>query len=36
MAVGKDEVTIVLPTLNEEKAVRKVISELKKMGMTIF
>jgi dolichol-phosphate mannosyltransferase len=32
MAVEKDEVTIVLPTLNEEKAVRKVISELKKAG----
>ncbi|MEM2954001.1 MAG: glycosyltransferase family 2 protein, partial [Candidatus Bathyarchaeia archaeon] len=32
MAVEKDEVTIVLPTLNEEKAVRKVINELKKAG----
>ncbi len=32
MAIEKDEVTIVLPTLNEEKAVRKVINELKKAG----
>lgn len=32
MSVGKDDVTVVLPTLNEEKAIGQVIEELKRLG----
>jgi len=30
--VGKDDVTVVLPTLNEEEAIGRVIEELKQVG----
>ena len=32
MSVSKDDVTVVLPTLNEEEAIGKVIEELKQVG----
>jgi glycosyltransferase involved in cell wall biosynthesis len=32
MSVGKDDVTVVLPTLNEEEAIGQVIGELKQAG----
>jgi dolichol-phosphate mannosyltransferase len=32
MPVNKDDVTVVLPTLNEEKAIGRVIEELKRVG----
>ena len=32
MSVGKDEVTVVLPILNEEEAIGKVIEELRQAG----
>lgn len=32
MPISKDDVTVVLPTLNEEKAIGNVIEELRKMG----
>ena len=32
MSVGKDDITVVLPTLNEEEAIERVIRELKQTG----
>ena len=32
MAVSKDDVTVVIPTLNEEEAIGQVIQELKQAG----
>ncbi|MEM3871160.1 MAG: glycosyltransferase, partial [Nitrososphaeria archaeon] len=34
MQVPKDQVTIILPTLNEEKAIGQVIEEIKQQGYT--
>lgn len=33
MAVGKDEITVVIPALNEREAIRQVILEVKKCGL---
>ena len=32
MSVGRDDVTVVLPTLNEEEAIGRVIGELREAG----
>ncbi|MEM3713494.1 MAG: glycosyltransferase [Nitrososphaeria archaeon] len=34
MQVPKDQVTIILPTLNEEKAIGQIIEEIKQQGYT--
>jgi len=36
VSVGKDEVTVVLPILNEEEAIGKVIEELRQAGYRMF
>ncbi|MBC7090504.1 MAG: hypothetical protein H5T50_01120 [Nitrososphaeria archaeon] len=34
MQVPKDQITIILPTLNEEQAIGKIIDEIKQEGYT--